>query len=105
MHYFRSTRAGRVNAFFRVIGTTRRSQVATMRLRPGQDSGEYGNEHPRSDQVLHVLDGRGVVIVEGKRVKLSAGDTVIVEAGEKHQFTNTGRTAFKAITFYAPPAY
>ncbi len=52
-----------------------------------------------------MLDGRGVAIVEGKRVKLSAGDTVIVKAGEKHQFKNTGRTAFKAITFYAPPAY
>ncbi|MGH2403931.1 MAG: cupin domain-containing protein [bacterium] len=105
MHHFRSTRLGRVNAFFRVLGTTTRSQVATMRLRPGQDSGEYGNEHPRSDQVLYVLAGRGLVIVSGKRVQLSTGDTVIVEAGEKHQFTNTGRKVFKAITFYAPPAY
>lgn len=76
-----------------------------MRLRPGQDSGECGNKHPRSDQALYVLQGRCLVIIEGKRVKLSAGDTVIVEAGEKHQFKNTDRTVFKALTFYAPPAY
>lgn len=105
MHHLRATRKSRMTAFFRVLATTKRSQVAIMVLKSGQDSGEYGNEHPKTDQVLHVVDGRGTAVISGKRVKLSPGDTVVVVAGEKHQFKNTGRKAFKTINVYAPPAY
>ena len=47
---------------FAVLQTDGRSQAAVMRLAPGGWSGEKGNEHPQSDQVLFVV--RGEVVAE-----------------------------------------
>lgn len=36
------------------------------------------------DELAHVLEGDGNIVVEGKIYPLSAGDTIIIEAGEKY---------------------
>ena len=91
--------------FFRVLSTTRRAQVATMVLAPGQSSGPYGSDHPKSEQVLYVVGGNGRAIVAGRKHKLKAGDCLVIEAGERHQITNSGRRPFRTLNVYAPPAY
>jgi mannose-6-phosphate isomerase-like protein (cupin superfamily) len=91
--------------FFRVLSTTKRSQVATMVLPPGQSSGPYGNDHPASEQVVYVAEGEGVAIVAGHRRRLAGGDVLVIRAGERHQITNTGRRLLRTLSVYAPPAY
>jgi mannose-6-phosphate isomerase-like protein (cupin superfamily) len=62
---------------------------------PGLEIGVYvlGAAHPdyqhphADDEVYIVLDGRGVLDVEGKPLALERGQAVFVPAGARHQFT------------------
>lgn len=81
-------------------------QAATMVLRPGQSSSdEVENEHPRSEQWMFVVWGSGRATVGKRSVKVAEGSLLLIERGEPHRITNTGRTEMVTINFYAPPAY
>jgi len=93
------------NDGFTVLATGETCQIAFMALMPGQDSGENGNEHPESDQVLTVTAGSGEVVVSGETVMLGQGDTVLIRAGEDHLVRNTGQSPLRTLNVYSPPAY
>jgi mannose-6-phosphate isomerase-like protein (cupin superfamily) len=76
-----------------------------MVLEPGQSTGEPDNEHPRSEQWLLVLAGSGRALANKQRVALRKGSLLIIEKGEVHQVTNTGRQRLVTINLYVPPAY
>jgi oxalate decarboxylase/phosphoglucose isomerase-like protein (cupin superfamily) len=52
--------------------------------------------------VLQFTSGTGLAQVGGKEQKVKAGDLVIVPAGTKHQFLNTGPTPLLLYTVYSP---
>ena len=57
--------------------------------------------HPHSEDVIVVLEGKGVIKVEGKEYPIEAGDVVYVPPGERH-----GTIAGTAMTMFscqAPP--
>jgi mannose-6-phosphate isomerase-like protein (cupin superfamily) len=54
------------------------------------------------DQILTFTSGTGLAQVAGKEQKVKAGDLVIVPAGTKHQFLNTGPTPLILYTVYSP---
>jgi mannose-6-phosphate isomerase-like protein (cupin superfamily) len=77
-----------------------------MVLKPGgSSSGGPENEHPGDEQWLFVISGIGRAVVGGRSVKLREGSLLLIEQGEIHQITNTGRRELVTINFYAPPAY
>jgi mannose-6-phosphate isomerase-like protein (cupin superfamily) len=77
-----------------------------MTLRPGQSSSdEVVNEHPRCEQWLLVLSGAGRATVEKRRVALKEGSLLLIEKGEAHRITNTGKRPLVTLNLYAPPAY
>jgi mannose-6-phosphate isomerase-like protein (cupin superfamily) len=81
-------------------------QAATMTLKPGESSSERKeNEHRRCEQWLLVLSGRGVARVGNRSAHLKKGTLLLIEKGEPHQITNTGKSWLFTINFYAPPAY
>lgn len=90
------------NTFFRqVLDNGKHTQVVIMSIPPG---GEIGEEtHPDNDQVLLLTDGEGVVILDGQEQPYKKGDIVLVNAGTKHNFKNTGTVDLKIITTYSPP--
>lgn len=91
---------------FKVVAEGRDSQAAVMVLQPGEATAPAPeNEHPRAEQWLLVLSGSGRARVEGRRVSLKTGSLLLVEKGEAHQITNTGRAPLVTLNFYAPPAY
>ena len=89
---------------FHVVARTKKSEVATMVIAPGDKEGGPDNKH-KADQWLYVLSGTGEAIVEGHSISLSEGILLEIEAGEKHEIKNTGTTPLKTINFYAPPEY
>src|SRR3954465_12472795 len=93
--------------FFKVLPSTGDSQAATMMLKPGQStSDEPENEHAKCEQWLYVVSGTGRAIVGKKRTALKDGSLLLIEKGEAHQITNTGRrNPMVTVNFYAPPAY
>lgn len=76
-----------------------------MSLKAGETSGEYGNEHPNSMQVLIVVSGSGRARVEGRDIPLRSGDVLVVDKGEKHQIIAGEKEDLRTQNFYIPPAY
>jgi mannose-6-phosphate isomerase-like protein (cupin superfamily) len=98
-------KTGTTRSFFKVVASTRSSQAAMMVLPPGESSEEFGNEHPQSEQWLFVVSGSGRARVEKRRLAIKENSLLLIEKGEKHQITNTGRRPLVTVNFYVPPAY
>jgi mannose-6-phosphate isomerase-like protein (cupin superfamily) len=102
----RHIKTGTKRALFTVLHATRDAEAAMMTLKPGQStSDEPENEHPRCEQWVFVLSGAGRAVVGNRRVALKPNSLLLIEKGEPHQITNTGRTPLVTLNFYAPPAY
>jgi ATP-dependent DNA ligase len=51
-----------------------------------------------------VVEGSGIATINGHKNKLKAGTIVLIEAGDRHEIRNTGRTLLKTVNVYVPPA-
>ncbi len=85
---------------FEVLAKTKRSEVATMVIHPGDKEGGPDNKH-KGDQWLYVLSGKGTALVEGKEVSLERGVLLEIPEGERHEIKNTGQTDLRTINFYS----
>ena len=90
---------------FRVVLNDDRSQAAQMTLAPGEIEGGPNNRHRGADQWMFVVEGQGVVVVDGHRVELRAGTLLLIARGETHEIRNTGREYLQTLNLYVPPAY
>lgn len=56
---------------------------------------EAGPRHPHShrgmEEVIFVQKGTGKAWVNGEVARISAGDTILIPAGDRHMMINTGR--------------
>lgn len=64
--------------------------------------GDIGEEVHTVDQILTFTSGTGLAQVGGREQAVKAGDLVIVPAGTRHQFLNTGSTPLLLYTVYSP---
>ncbi|MBI2086191.1 cupin domain-containing protein [Candidatus Daviesbacteria bacterium] len=89
------------NTFFRhVLENGEHSQVVLMSIAP---QGEIGEEtHPDNDQILYLVEGDGKAVINGEEQPFEEDDLILVKAGTKHNFINTGNEDLKIITIYAP---
>jgi mannose-6-phosphate isomerase-like protein (cupin superfamily) len=102
MPFHKSLRFGKG---FRVAFGNARAQAAEMVIPPDDCEGGPDNRHRGADQWLFVVAGRGVAIVNDKRVALREGTLLLIERGTTHEIRNTGRSALKTVNIYVPPAY
>jgi mannose-6-phosphate isomerase-like protein (cupin superfamily) len=86
--------------FRRVLYTAKFCQLVVMSLKPKE---EIGMEVHKLDQFFRVEKGFGEVVLDGVRTSIREGFAVIVPAGSRHNFINTGKTSMKLYTLYAPP--
>lgn len=87
--------------FRQVLESGKYTQIVLMSI---PVNGEIGEEiHPDTDQVLYLVDGRGEVILNGEKSLFDKHTMVLVNAGVKHNFINTGNEDLKIITMYSPP--
>ncbi len=86
--------------FRREILTLQHSQIVIMSIEPGDD---IGDEVHDVDQILVFVAGSGEAVLNGERIPISTNRLVVVPAGTRHNFINTGDTALKLFTVYAPP--
>jgi quercetin dioxygenase-like cupin family protein/type 1 glutamine amidotransferase len=57
-------------------------------IRPGQENPRH--YHPNCDEVLHVIRGQILQRMGDRTVKMSAGDTISIPAGVRHNAKNIG---------------
>ena len=89
--------------FRRVLWTGKHSQIVIMTVPAG---GEIGEEvHEDIDQILTFVSGTGEARIDGSKKKVAQGDLVVVPAGAKHNFVNTGPNPLVLYTVYGPPEH
>lgn len=91
--------------WFEALHTTEQTQVAMMRLEPGRHTGPDAKEHPVSDQVLLVLEGRVSGEIADDKITLQKGEFVVIPARTPHRFYNHFDESVLTFNVYAPPAY
>jgi mannose-6-phosphate isomerase-like protein (cupin superfamily) len=96
---------GKMHPFFKILASTRSAQAGLMVLPPGESTGEPQNEHPQSEQWLYVVSGAGRARVNNQRRALRPHSLLLIEKGEVHQISNTGRRPLVTLNVYSPPAY
>ena len=57
------------------------------------------------EEILTVLDGEADIWIEDERARLTAGQSVIVPAGRKHGFRNTGTSTLHVAATLAAPIF
>jgi mannose-6-phosphate isomerase-like protein (cupin superfamily) len=98
-HFTIATVAEQYADFRRVLWTGKHSQLVVMTIQPGGDIGEEIHE---VDQILTFVSGIGEARVDGEKRPVAQGDLVVVPAGRKHNFVNTGPNPLVLYTVYAP---
>lgn len=89
--------------FRRVLYTGQNLQLVLMAIPPGEEIGE--EVHDDRDQFFRVEQGKGEVLIDGKRSKIEDDDAIIVPAGARHNVVNTGDEPLKVYTLYGPPEH
>jgi mannose-6-phosphate isomerase-like protein (cupin superfamily) len=103
IHYTIATEAEKYADFRRVLWTGEKTQLVIMTIPP---DGEIGEEvHEDIDQILTFVSGTGEAKVGGATKKVAQGDLVVVPAGTKHNFVNTGPNPLVLYTVYGPPEH
>lgn len=103
IHYTIETEAEKSPDFRRVLWTGTKTQLVVMTIPAG---GEIGEEvHEDIDQILTFVSGTGKAVVAGAEKNVASGDLVVVPAGKKHNFVNTGPNPLILYTVYGPPEH
>ena len=102
-HFTIATVAEKSPDFRRVLWTGEHTQLVIMTI---PADGEIGEEvHEDIDQILTFVSGVGEARVAGAKRKVVAGDLVVVPAGTKHNFVNTGPNPLVLYKVYGPPEH
>ena len=90
------------NSYFRkVVYTTKNTQLVLMSLKPQED---IGAETHNLDQMITVVEGDGVAVLDDVEMPIMNGSVVVVPQGTKHNIKNTSDDHdMKLYTLYAPP--
>lgn len=88
-----------------IVGAAAGAKSATVRLVEiaPEKTGERRRGphlHMGFEECIHVLDGQGVTHTDTGAFAVTAGDTVLVPAGERHATYNTGSGVLRLLCFF-----
>jgi mannose-6-phosphate isomerase-like protein (cupin superfamily) len=67
----------------------------------GAAAGPY-HYHTNADNIYYILEGRGVVTVEGRSYDIMRDDAILIYANERHSVTNVGDSDLRLIECKIP---
>ena len=79
---------------FRTWGTT----TMVAEIEPGHKTGK----HKHGEETIHVVEGNGCTIVNGRRYNWGKNSTLVIPFGAEHQHFNTGDTTLRYFSAMAP---
>jgi len=59
--------------------------------------------HKQSDEIYFILQGTGILEIEGEKRKVRENDFILIRAGSRHRIKNIGETQLKILCFESPP--
>ena len=80
------------------------SQLVDFRISVYQPMGYVApHRHEIQEQIYYVLDGEGMVEIEGERTAVGPYTTIFIPPGVQHAIHNTGLTDLRFIVVTCPP--
>ena len=74
--------------------------VGLNAFEPGQEHALHA--HAGQDKVYHVLEGRGLFLLDGRELEMQAGDLLVAPEGVAHGVRNTGPSRLLVLAILAP---
>ncbi|MFO7968196.1 MAG: cupin domain-containing protein [Archaeoglobaceae archaeon] len=75
--------------------------LAEASLKPGQ-SAEY-HLHQKAVEIYYILEGEGLMEIEGEDRMVTRDQTVLIPPGSKHRIKNIGDGQLRLLCFCHPP--
>lgn len=93
----------KANTYFRrVVKTGRNAQIVLMSIVPGS---EIGEEVHVVDQIIVIVEGEGLAVLDGQTSPIFAGTMVYIPESTMHNIKNVGQAELKLYSIYAPPQH
>lgn len=90
------------NEFRKILYTTDTMQLVLMSIKPDNEIGL--ETHTDSTQFIRIERGNGILVLEGKQIKISDGDAIIIPRNTLHNIINSSRTLpLHLYSIYSPP--
>lgn len=83
-----------------VVNVETAFSLGTQTLPPGGYVREH--THPKHDEVLHFISGRGKAVIDGQEYVAEPGVTIFVGRNRRHMFINTGPDELHWLWFIQP---
>lgn len=77
-----------------------RQSLAEAIVRPGQET--LLHKHRRTEELYHIIAGRGLMTLGEERFEVLPGDTVCIPPGTPHCISNIGTEALRILCSCAP---
>ncbi len=75
--------------------------LAEAILDPGKSTKYY--YHKKSDEIYFILQGTGIVEIDGEKRKVKKNDCILIKAKSKHRIKNFGKVQLRILCFESPP--
>jgi len=79
----------------------RNQSLAEAIVYPGHKTRPH--RHRLSEEIYHIAQGEGTMMLDEKTFAVTAGDTVCIRAGSSHCIENTGAIPLKFLCACSPP--
>ncbi|MFM0202815.1 cupin domain-containing protein [Paraburkholderia fungorum] len=86
----------------RIAPTATGNQATLIETTDESGYGPPQHRHERETEIFHVLCGRYLFEVDGKRTVVSAGETLVAHVGSTHRFTNIDDQASRMLVLITP---
>jgi len=61
------------------------------------------HKHHQSEEIYHILEGNGIMVIGHERFEVRAGDTICILPGKPHQIQNAGKIPLRLLCCCSPP--
>ena len=84
-----------------VHGVGRNLSLAEARIPPGGETKLH--RHLKSEEIYHVLEGKGLMRLGNEEFEIVTGDTILIPPGTPHNVRNIGAGVLRLLCACAPP--
>ncbi|MEW6581937.1 MAG: cupin domain-containing protein [Actinomycetota bacterium] len=74
--------------------------LAEATLEPGQATVRH--HHKVSEEIYYLVEGTGVMELDGEKRRVTTGDAILIPPGSRHQITNDGPGPLRLLCTCAP---
>lgn len=73
------------------------SLVQELKIKPGETA--VSHHHKKQTEIFYFLNSNGYFIVNGEKMELQAGDTLVIEPNDAHTVVNNTNNDFLYVAF------